>query len=112
MTPSHEIHIKAEHIIKLYTDDTGRFSVRSRSGSQYKMIAYHCGPNAIISAPFKYRVNKHRLMAYGAIMQRLKECNMLVDLQILDNKSSTGYKRVIKAKWVVGYQLVPPNIHL
>ena len=27
-TPSHEMHIKVEHIRKLYTDDTVRFPVR------------------------------------------------------------------------------------
>ena len=44
-------------------------------------------------------------------MQRLKDHNMLVDLQILDNKASTEYKRIIKYEWGVGYQLVPPHIH-
>ena len=32
-TPSQELHIKVVHIIKLYTDDTGRFPVFSRSGN-------------------------------------------------------------------------------
>ena len=36
---------------------------------------------------------------------------MLVDLQRLNNKASTKYKRIIKAEWGVGYQLVPPHIH-
>ena len=32
-TPSQEIHIKVEHIKKLYNDDTVRFPVRNRSGN-------------------------------------------------------------------------------
>ena len=44
-------------------------------------------------------------------MQRLKYCNILVYLQILDNESSTEYKLIIKSEWGVGYQLVPPHIH-
>ena len=88
-TPPQELHIKVEHIRKFYTDDTGRFLVRSRSGNQYTMIAYHCDSNAIIAAPFKSFTNRHRLLAYGSIMQRLKDRNMLVDLHILDNEAST-----------------------
>ena len=75
------------------------------------MIAYHCDSNVIIAAPFKSHTDKHRLLAYGPIMQRLKERNMLVDLQILDNEENTEYKRIIKSEWGVGYQLVPPHIH-
>ena len=44
-------------------------------------------------------------------MHRLKDRNMLVDLQILDNGASTKYKRIIKSEWGLGYQLVPPHIH-
>ena len=84
-TPSHEMQIKVKHISKLYTDDTGRFPVRSQSGNQYIMIAYHCDSNAIVAATFKYHSNEHRLMTYGDIVQRLKDPNMLVDLKILDN---------------------------
>ena len=74
---------------KLYTDDTGRFPVHARSGNQYIMIAYNCYSNVIIASTFKSRADKHRLLAYGTIMQRLKDHNMLVDLQILGNEEST-----------------------
>ena len=75
------------------------------------MISYPCGSNAIISAPFKSHSEKQRLLAYGAIMQRLKDRNILVDLHILDNEASTEYKCIIKSEWGLGYQLVPPHIH-
>ena len=45
-------------------------------------------------------------------MQRLKDRNMLVDLQILDNESSNEYKRIIKSEWGVVYQLVPTHTHI
>ena len=50
--PSNDLHISFEPISKLYIDDTGRFPVRSRSGNQYIMIAYHCNSNAILALPF------------------------------------------------------------
>ena len=57
------MHIKTTHISKLYTDDTGRFPVISRTGNQYIMVAYHCDANAIISVPFKSRKDKERMFA-------------------------------------------------
>ena len=43
-----EIHICDQPISKLYTDDCGRFPIRSRSGNKYIMIAYHCDSNIIL----------------------------------------------------------------
>jgi len=110
-TKSSEIHFKIEHISKLYTDDTGRFPVRARSGNQYIMIAYHCDTNAILACPFASRKDSHRLKAYATIMTRLRSLRHSVDLQILDNEASTEYKRQITEEWGARFQLVPPNIH-
>ena len=110
-TPSQEMHMKVEHIIKLYTGDTGHFPVSSKNVNQYIIIAYHCDSNVIISTPFKSRFNKYILLSYSAIMQRITDCNMMVDLQILDNEEITDYKGIIKSEWGVGSQLLPPHIH-
>ena len=89
----------------------GRFPVISRTGKQYIMVAYHCDANAIIAVPFKSRKDKYRMVAYNTIMQRLKDRNMLVHLQILDNDASKEYKTIIKDKWNIKYQLAPSHIH-
>ena len=44
-------------------------------------------------------------------MQRLKDNDLIVDLQILDNQCSKEYKNLMREKWGVTYQLVPPNMH-
>ena len=75
------------------------------------MISYHCDSNAIIDTPFNYCADKHILLAYGDIMQRLKDRKILVDLQIFDNKASTEYKSIIKSEWGLRYQLVLPLTH-
>ena len=67
------MHIKTTHIRKLYTDDTGRFPVISRTGNQYILVAYHFYANAIMAVPFKSRKDKDRMVAYNTIMQRLKD---------------------------------------
>ena len=85
-------------ISKLYTDDTGRFPIHARSGNQYIMISYHCDANLILAESLSSRKDTHRLLAYNNIMQRLTENKLSVDLQILDNKASTEYKRSIKTK--------------
>ena len=59
------------------------------------MIAYHCDSNAILAVPFKTRAHRHQLIAYNSIMQRLKDCKLLVELQILDNEASKAYKQTI-----------------
>ena len=106
-----ELHIKTTHIRKLYTDDTCRFPVTSRTGHQYIMVAYHCDANAIIAVSFKSQKDKDRMFDYNSIIQRLKDRNMLVNLQILDNEASKEYKTIIKNQWKIKYQLVLSHIH-
>ena len=108
---SNELLIQFTSIIKLYTDDTGCFPVHSRSGHQYVMIAYHCDANLILAVPFKTRKDTHRLKSYDKIMQRLRNHNLTVDLQILDNEASSEHNWFTNNKWNMNYQLVPPNTH-
>ena len=44
-------------------------------------------------------------------MQQLKDRNLLVDLQILDNECSKEYKATMNQKWGVTYQFVLPDLH-
>ena len=103
---SNKLHIRIKPISKLYTDDTGRFLLRSQSGNQYIMVAYHCDLNAILDVLFKTRADKHCLIAYNSIMQCLKDCKLLVDLQVLDNGASKAYKQTITSDWGIKFQLV------
>ena len=83
-----ELHIWDHPISKLYTDYCGRLPIRSRSGNEYIMIAYHCDSNTILQAPFVNIEYKHRIRAYSSIMQRLTKKGHRVDVQILDNEFS------------------------
>ena len=75
------------------------------------MIAYRCGANLILAVPSKTSKDTHRLQAFNQIMQRLRDHQLHVYLQILDNEAIAEYKRLIKGKWKINYQLVPPNTH-
>jgi hypothetical protein len=46
--PSNEVYIRVYPLSKLYTDDTGWFPIKARSGNQYVMIAYHANGNLIL----------------------------------------------------------------
>jgi hypothetical protein len=74
------------------------------------MVAYHSS-NVILVQLFTSQKNVHRLDTYNIIMQRLKDKDLLVDLQILDNECSKEYKKLMKEKWGVTYQLIPPDMH-
>ena len=100
-----------EHTRKLYTDDTSRLSVCSFRGNQYIIIAYNCDSNVTLQAPFKTKEENHRVASYSSITRRLKACGHSADLQILDNKDSAEYGRIINEEWHVKLQLVPLDIH-
>ncbi len=46
--PSNEVFIQVVPINKLYTDDTGRFPVKARSGNQNVTVAYPANGNLIL----------------------------------------------------------------
>ena len=108
---SNELYLNVVPMSKLYTDDTGRFPVRARSGNQYVMIAYHADGNLILQQPFKTKSDTHRIAAYDTIMTRLAAKGLSVDLQIMDNEASTAFKQSITFAWRAKFQLVPPDMH-
>jgi hypothetical protein len=109
--PSNEEYIGIHPISKLYTDDTGRFPVKARSGNQYVMIVYDADDNLILQQAFKSKNNTHRIAAYNAIIMRLAARGLSVDLEILDNEASAAYNHAITFTWQAKFQLVPPDMH-
>jgi hypothetical protein len=110
-SPSHQVFIKVHPLCRLYTDNTGCFLVKARSGNQYVMIPYHANGNLILQQVFKTRNDCQRIAAYNSIMTQLVVRGLAVDLQILDNEASTAYKEAITFKWNAKFQLIPPNMH-
>ena len=95
---------------KIFTDDTGRFPIRARSGHQYLMVAFHQRSNAILIRPFASKADAHRIPTYNAIMTKLATSGQVVNLHILDNEASAAYRAAITANGCT-YQLVPPHVH-
>ena len=74
------------------------------------MVAYNSS-NVILVEPFFSRKYKNRLADYNAIMQRLKEKNILVELQILENECSKEYQATMRDRWGVNLQLFLTDMH-
>jgi hypothetical protein len=110
-TASNQVFIATQPLIKLFTDDTGRFPVRARSGNQYVMIAFHTDGNFILQQAFKTKSDRHCIAANNSIMMRLAARGLSVDLQILDNEASSAYKEATTFKWNAKFQLRPPGMH-
>ena len=62
-TASNELCVVFEPVIKLYTDDMGRFAIHSCSGHGYIMIAFHCNSNTILIQPFQSCHECHHIEA-------------------------------------------------
>ena len=97
-------------INQIFSDDTGRFAPRARSGNQYIMVALHRPSNAIIIQAFQSKQDNHRIAAYQAIYARLKARHMAPTTHILDNEVSAAFQRVITSNNCT-FQLVPPHVH-
>jgi hypothetical protein len=110
-TPSNLVFIITKPLSKLFTNDTGRFPVRARSGNQYVMIAFNANGNLILQQAFKSKSDRHRIAAYNTIMTCLAARGLSVDLKILNNKASSAYKEDITFKWNTTFQLVPTDMH-
>jgi hypothetical protein len=108
---SNQVFIITKLLSKLFTNNTGRFPIRARSGNQYVMIAFHTNSNLILQQAFKSKSDRHHIAAYNTIMMRLAAWGLYVDLQILDNKASAAYKEAITFKWNTTFQLLPPDMH-
>ena len=110
-TKSNKLFVVVKPVSKLYTDDVGLFTIRSRSGHCYIMVIFHCDSNSTLIEPFQSRHDCHRIAAYSRIMTRLHERGHMVDLQVLYNKASKEYCQVITQTWKATFQLVLLNFH-
>ena len=111
-TPTYEFHVIDEIISNLYSDDCGRFTIKSCSGKQYTMIAYHCDSNTILQASFYSRSDKHCIPDFNSIMERLRQRGHKVNHQVMDNKCSSNFKRFITEDRKANFHLVLPDMHL
>jgi hypothetical protein len=94
----------------LFSNDTGCFTPRARSGNQYIMVALHADSNAILVRPFASQQDTHHIAAYNDIFNRLAATRRQPTIHIMDNEASNAFQQAI-ANNNCALQLVPPNVH-
>ena len=94
----------------IYTDQTGKFRVRSISGNNYIMITYSYDTNAILVRPLRNRTGPELVKATAEVCSYLTARGYKSNHQMLDNEASTKIKEFLH-KQRVHFQLVPPHLH-
>ena len=93
----------------IYTDQTGKFPVKARSGARYIMIMVAIDSNAVLAATLKNKSDKEQRLAYLALLKRLKQAGVVVKKHVMDNECSDKMKELIKSECML--ELAPPGCH-
>ena len=62
----------------IYTDQTGKFPVKARSGARYIMIMVAINSNTVLAATLKNKLDEEQRLAYLALLKRLKQAGVEV----------------------------------
>ncbi len=60
--------------------------------------------NLILQQSLQTKADKHHILAFNTIMERLAARGQSVDLNIRDNEASADFKRVITESWKTKFQ--------
>ena len=95
---------------KSYSDQTGKFPIKSSQGNQYVFVMYHYDTNTIHAVAIKSRHTENIVTAWQTTFDILKLHGEAPNIHILDNECSYYMKQAFNIA-EVKYQLVPPHVH-
>ena len=95
---------------KIYSYQTGRFSLTSRKGNKYVMVVYDHDSNAILAKPLKSWSAEHLLAVTAKMHIFLREQGIHPKMHIMDNECSSMVRSYLNNN-DIDMQLVPPNLH-
>jgi hypothetical protein len=98
------------YVKQVFSDQTGRFLTRSQRGNKYIMVMVKIDSNAILVEPITSRNNHKLARAYRVLMTRLQHAGIVPKKHILNNKVSEATKTIIKDKYKMVMELVPPRL--
>ena len=105
-----DFFVRITDIHRVYTDQTGKFPVKSSRGSQYCFVIYSYDANAIIVYPIKNRNAVELLEAYKKGITYLTMRGFKPNMHFLDNEASSLLKMYNRNK-NISFQLAPPHSH-
>ena len=94
----------------LYTDQTGKFPVRSSSGQHYQVVSHHVDSNWTLIETTSRCTEGELIGSRRKILTRMKQRGIIPKHQLLDNEISEAYKAEIDLTSMT-YQLVLPDDH-
>jgi hypothetical protein len=95
---------------KTYSDQTGRFTVPSRSGNNYMFVLYDYDSNLIYAEAIPNRESNTILNAYKSVLQKLIKAGLHPQLHRLDNECSTALQEFFVDS-NIDFQRAPPGMH-
>ncbi|KAL7480635.1 hypothetical protein ACHAW6_006312, partial [Cyclotella cf. meneghiniana] len=95
----------------IFSNQTGRFSLRSQLGNKYIMVLMEIDNSAILIEPLKNRTDVKCTCAYSTVMLCLKQAGVTLHKHVLNNEISTAMKDLIKDTYRMTLKLVPPGCH-
>ncbi|KAI2504487.1 Reverse transcriptase (RNA-dependent DNA polymerase) [Fragilaria crotonensis] len=99
-----------QHLLKSYSDQTGRFHVPSSRGNNYIFVLYHQDTNSIHAVAIPNRKAASIRNAWEQTHKMLVHQGHPPDLHILDNECSHDLKDAF-TKYNIQFQRVPPKEH-
>ena len=107
-----DIYVKVYYVREtVFTDQTGKFPTRSQSGNKYLMVMVDIDSSGILVEPIKNRTDPELMRGYEKLLLRLKHAGITPKKHVLDNEVSAAMKDLIKTKYHMEYELVPPGCH-
>jgi hypothetical protein len=107
----HDIYVRIEEAREtIYTDQTGAFPTRARSGARYIMILCEMDSNAILSESMNNRTSGEMVRAYQKLHKELRLSGMTPKKHVLDNEMSQEFKDAVRMN-DMEYELVPKGQH-
>ena len=108
-----DVYIKVYNVREtIFSDQTGKFPTRSKSGNKYIMVMVEIDSNAILVEPMKSRNDDEMIRAYDVLVTRLKRAGIIPRKHVLDNEVSKNMKEHIRKDWKLEVELVPPGCHI
>ena len=92
------------------TDQTGRFPIQSKSGSNYLMVLCDYDANAILAEPIPNRKSPTLQQAFKRLFEQISLKNYAPTIIRLDNEISKEHLALLEQQGLK-VQLVPPHNH-
>jgi hypothetical protein len=94
-----------------FSDQTGQFPTRSKSGNKYITVMVEIDSNSILVEPLKCCKDAELICGYNALLLRLRRAGIVPQKCVINNEISKTMNNHICNKCKLTLELVPPGCH-